>query len=308
MNSSLNHTSLLIDDHFPIAAFDFDGNILSPETPIYLIEIESRNEVAISGHELDQHPEYISGKNPRYRWHEDITQSLIHFRDFHSDFRHVWPDVLRIDIEKAIASGALSPSLNDLKTKFLISARPFAIITARGHSPDNLTRAIWIINEALLSEAEKVAQYENIQRLYSQFYPESEALTRDQALRYYFEKIVSCYPVSNPHIAKFLDMEDETSMSKRKSIAMAHYIKKCVDRIIVPQKYDDAPRAYGFSDDSVWNIRALIYFFEEQRRNATIRTNDKIRIYFTGKKDDYPLLIALGFEYEIREDMLVLKL
>lgn len=86
---NIQDSSLLIDGYFPIAAFDFDGNILSPDTPIYLVEIATEQEISISGHELDKHPEWISGNNPKYRWHYDITDSLVHFRDFHSSNRNI---------------------------------------------------------------------------------------------------------------------------------------------------------------------------------------------------------------------------
>jgi hypothetical protein len=306
MDKKMN--SLLLDYHFPIAAFDFDGNILSPETPIYLIEIETSREVSISGHELDKHPEYISWENPKYRWHNDITESLIHFRDYHSDMRHIWPDTLKQDIEKAIENGAISASFTDLKEKFLIAARPFAIITARGQSPDNLARALWIISESLLAPEEKEIQFSNITHLHRALDSEVTELSRDQALRYYFERIVSYYPVSNPHTEKLLDMEEEKSMSKRKVLALDHYRKKCESRIMTTLWYRDTPRSYGFSDDSFGNIRALIDFFVGKRTAWKIHREDKIRIYFTGRKEDYQSLKDLGFAYEERDTMLVIKI
>ena len=88
MNPTIDDTELLIDGRIAFGAFAFDGNILAPDTPIYVVDRATSEEIAIAGHTLDKHPELITGPEAPYRWHDDIIDSLIHFRDYHSDPRH----------------------------------------------------------------------------------------------------------------------------------------------------------------------------------------------------------------------------
>jgi len=89
MESPVNHSrpsNLLIDGRVALGAFDFDGNILAPETTTYVIDRETGEEVGIAAHTLDQSPELMQSK---YRWKDDIIDSLIHFRDYHTDTKHL---------------------------------------------------------------------------------------------------------------------------------------------------------------------------------------------------------------------------
>lgn len=307
MTHSLDTSHLLIDGRIALWAFDFDGNILAPETPIYVVDKVSGQEVAISGHELDQHPELLSGPNALYRWHTDIIDSLLHFRDYHSDPRHGWPDRLKEDIEAAIHENALAPSFTSLKELFLIPARFLTIITSRGHGPDNLARILWIINDMLLTPEEKQEQQKNIQNLYSILEKSETILSSDQALRYYFEQIVLYYPVSNPHVAKYLSMGHIFSMSERKSIAMKHAIRYIESNFLNHPALRDYPLSIGFSDDSLSNILSLMELFKTLAKEEHERSHF-YHLYFTGKKEDYRLLIEKSPQYEERENMLVIKI
>ena len=71
-----------------LGAFDFDGNILAPDTPCYVIEISSGKEISIPAHHLDQHPEVISGPTAIYRFKDNIEESMVHFRDFGTHSQH----------------------------------------------------------------------------------------------------------------------------------------------------------------------------------------------------------------------------
>jgi len=51
----------------------------------------------------------------------------------------------------------------------LVQARLFAIITARGHSGENMARAMTEINKATLTGEEKETQYTNICGVYELF-------------------------------------------------------------------------------------------------------------------------------------------
>ena len=302
----MTNYNLLLNSHIALWAFDFDGNILAPDTVTYVIDKKTGEEVGIPAHTLDQNPELIHGENAQYMWKEDIIDSLSNFRDFHSSKSHLWPNQLKHDIEEALERKAFSPSLESLKTVFLIPARFFAIITSRGHGPDNLARIIWILSESLLTDEEKETQYKNIQALHSSLHPNEKLSTRIQALRFYFEEIISYYPVSNPHIAKCLGMSHEQSMAKRKTIAMEHYLHDMQTRIIEKIWLENTPRAIGFSDDSVSNMEAMIDFFTEKRKTE-LKEKDTVHLYFTGKKWSLKTWDSIKNTIE-KKDMLILEL
>lgn len=295
--------SLLLDSRIALWAFDFDGNILAPETITYVIDRETGEEVSIPAHTLDQNPELMRDK---YRWKDDILDSLLNFRDYHSNTRHLWPDQLKHDTEEALQREAFAPSLQKLKDIFLVPARLFAIITSRGHWGDNLTRIMWIINETLLSDAEKDLQYQNICSLYALLNPTLKVPNRDQALRFYFEQMVSCYPVSNPHLAKYMHWEDVPNMSVRKTLAMDHLIHR-TNSLKEKLWLKDVPLSIGFSDDSLSNIEAMIGFFIEQRKLGNL-SKDTIHIYFTGKQSEAKKLQKYGVSIEFWEDMATVRI
>lgn len=133
--------------------------------------------------------------------------------------------------------------MRKLKEVFLIPARLFAIITARGHGPDNMARIIWILSEELLTDEEKTEQHKNIESLYEKYTGDTKPLTRDQALRFYLEEMVSYYPVSNPHIAKYLGFPSDMPSSIRKVEAMKHAIKDVRTRILPKVGQENSPLA-----------------------------------------------------------------
>lgn len=301
----MTNSNLLIDGRVALGAFDFDGNILAPETTTYVIDRETGEEVGIPAHTLDQNPELMQTK---YRWKDDIIDSLIHFRDYHTDTKHLWPDQFKADIEEALRQSAYAPSLMKLKEVFLVPARLFAIITARGHWPDNIARIMWIVSEQLLSAWEKEEQYKNILSLYKSYTGKSDPLARDQALRFYFEEIVSYYPVSNPHIAKYLWFPPDMLSSTRKVEAMKHYIAEVTHRVLSKIWLNNYPIAIGFSDDSVKNILVMIEYFESIRRNNSLRSNNTVHIYFTGKQSEIEKLKKAWRNLEKNDDMTIIRI
>ena len=284
MNSPLSHLYIETEDNVPriaIGAFDFDGNILAPNTPYRVIEIATGKEVCIPAHELDNNAELISGPVAQYQWMKNMEDSLVHFRDF---TRYSEPNHLMDDTMNAIKNGLFSPSFEAFKETFLVRARLFAIITARGHSADNLERTIREISETVLSDEEKNTQYESIKNLYQALYPHMPIPNRDQALQFYFQEIVSYYTVSNAHIKKYLSLKMDTPTPEKKVISMDHYMQDMRRRILDSIGIDNStPLAIGFSDDSVSNMRHMFQSFVKKRKNGTLK-NDTVHLYFTGKQ------------------------
>ncbi len=276
---------LLINDRVALGAFDFDGNILTPNSWCYVINIETGEEERVMGHIFDQNKNLLGWPQPKYKLHANPEHSFAHFRDFSKRPEHIGADHLIQDIQYALDEGLFAPSFQSFKETFLIRARFFGIITARGHSAENLARAMNIINEATLNDDEKKIQYKNIQNLWDILW-KKWIPSREEATYFYFEEIGMYYGVSSPHLRKMIGVGSQVSSSEKKTHAMAHLIKHTKNIINWIESLKNKSFAIGFSDDSIENIEAMTQFFVNERtNNSLVTTEDKIRIYFTGNQD-----------------------
>lgn len=301
MNRTLSHLHITTNTDIPriaIGAFDFDGNILAPNSWCYVIDIKTGEEKRIIAHVLDQNPHLLGWPNPVYKLHPNPEDSFAHFRDFSSRAEHIGADHLIADINDALREKLFSPSLKSFKETFLIRARFFGVITARWHSGENLARAMNIINEATLSDDEKKIQYINILVLWELFW-KKWIPSRDQALSFYFQEIGMYYGVSSPQLCNMLGIDNTMKSSEKKTHAMTHLIALTKKRIDMIDSLRGTPLAIGFSDDSIGNIEAMTqYFISERKNNSLITTEDKIRVYFTGNQDQICILPQEGIQIE----------
>lgn len=279
------NNNFLINWRVALGAFDFDGNILAPNSWCYVINIETGKEERVVAHYLDQNPNLLGWPHPKYKLHPNPEHSYVHFRDFSTRPEHIGADHLIEDIKDALDQGLFSPSFQSFKETFLIRARFFGIITARGHSAENLARAMNVINEATLNTEEKQLQYQNIANLWELFW-KKWIPWREEALDFYFQEIGMYYGVSSPHLLKMIGIKYTIPSAEKKNHAMAHLIthtKKLISNI---DSLRNKPLAIGFSDDSIGNIEAMTRFFvNERKNNSLVSSDDKVRIYFTGNQD-----------------------
>lgn len=190
----------------------------------------------------------------------------------------------------------------------MIRARFFGIITARGHSAENLSRAMNTINEATLSDDEKQLQYTNIINLWK-LLGKKGIPNREEALYFYFQKIGMYYGVSSSPLCNLIGIDTDLKSHEKKTHAMSHLIshtKKLIKKI---DSLRDTPLAIGFSDDSIGNIDAMTQFFlEERKAQNLIKTEDKVRIYFTGNQDQICILPREGIVIEEQDTIIKMKL
>jgi hypothetical protein len=298
----MNH-SFLINDRIALGAFDFDGNILAPNSWCYVINIETGEEERVVAHYLDQNPNLLGWPKPKYKLHLNTDHSFAHFRDFSRRVEHIGADHLIGDIRDALEQKLFAPSFQSFKETFLIPARFFGIITARGHSAENLARAMSVINEATLSDPEKAMQYENIQYLWELFW-KKWIPWREEALDFYFQEIGMYYGVWSSHLRNMISIDHTMPSAERKTHAMAHFIahtKKLISKI---ESLRDKSLTIGFSDDAIWNSEAMIRFFVNERGNdSLIRSDDKLRVYFTGDQDQLCIIPDNGISIEKKGEL-----
>lgn len=279
------NNSFLINDRVALGAFDFDGNILAPNSWCYVINIETGKEERVVAHYLDQNPNLLGWLQPKYKLHPNPNDSFAHFRDFSTRPEHIGADHLIEDIRDALEQGLFAPSFESFKKTFLVRARFFGVITARWHSAENLSRAMSVTNEATLDQEEKELQYENIVNLWKLLW-KKWTLWREEALDFYFQKIGMYYGVSSSPLCNHIGIDTDLKSSEKKTHAMSHLILRTKKLINEIDSLKNKSLAIWFSDDSIANIEAMTQFFMNERINNSLITNeDKVRIYFTGNQD-----------------------
>jgi len=275
--------NLEIDHRVACGAFDLDGNIFDTPTPIYLKNRETSDTLQIPGYLLDQDPSLIAGESAPYMLHSDPEDSFGEFRDFSSIDGHRGADGLKHDVQESIERRLFAPSFESFKHTFLVKARFFAIITARGHSMENLERTMRTINDSVLAPEEKQEQLANIHTLWRQRYGNRDPEGEEMLLRFYFGEIGSYYGVSSPHLCKLLGIPSDIPSAQKKTHAMHHFVNSVRHSLSTYFGYKKDPAlSIGFSDDSLHNIQAMTEYFQT---HDTSNTNDKIRIYYTGKSE-----------------------
>lgn len=71
-----------------IPAYDFDGNILAPDTRHYFFDTESRDTIAVAAHEVDSNP-YIYANRDKFQFvHQSLEQTYQNFFDFFPSEEH----------------------------------------------------------------------------------------------------------------------------------------------------------------------------------------------------------------------------
>lgn len=166
----------------------------------------------------------------------------------------------------------------------MVKARFFSIITARGHSADNLQKNIEYLSNATLSQEEQDEQADNVRKLWDRrfSYP---PFHNQEMLHWFFTEIGSYYPVGNPHIYRGNLHAINISSAERKTLAMKQSIQHTRHMVshVLWICHNAIPLNIGFSDDSLHNIRAMKAFFEHHAKHEKlISSKDKIRLYHTG--------------------------
>lgn len=144
---------------FKYYIFDWDDNILHMPTKIKMEHLEddgSWKPISVSTGTYS----LIRGDSEHYRPPQgDWTKAFVNFEDS-PDATHFIEDTVAA-LEKIEHGETPGPSYQALK-KTLREGRLFAIVTARGHSPETLERAVRVFIKYALSEEERAEMMSNI--------------------------------------------------------------------------------------------------------------------------------------------------
>jgi hypothetical protein len=200
------------------------------------------------------------------------TEDFAHFRtdpnyrttpDSFSDFTN--NEAFLIDAKKAINNKSFSPSYKKF-IESLIYANPFAINTARGHSPNTLKEGVKLFIQMVLSDDEKMMMINNIKKELPQSLV--KGLNDKQLIDLYLDEMGEFYPVSSEEFGDRFGLNVKGGASNpehSKKVAIAHFVEKVfrnVEKLIQSGEYTKV--SFGFSDDDIRNVKATVELLEDE--------------------------------------------
>jgi len=240
-------------------AFDWDDNIVHMPTKI-IVKTDVGNEVGMSTDDFAEHRHQI-GKKP-FDYNGDVIVNFAEnpFRNFRTEGDK---DFL-IDSMRA----KVGPAFNDFK-EAINNGSIFAIITARGHTPNTLKEAIYNYIIDGFNGIDKDQLVKNLKK-YRTFVDEDE-MSDDELIKSYLE-LNKYHPVSfgddkgvaNPEEAKVRAMDDFVNYIKAMSAVLN---KKAYLKNDIGNKFIPAKPSIGFSDDDIRNVEVMSKHFKDKPDN-----------------------------------------
>jgi hypothetical protein len=236
-------------------AFDWDDNIMYMPTVIHM-------EKMVDGEWV---PEDVSTakfaevrKDSNYRiLDNDPAQAFSEFRDNGPRGENAFID----DVKSAISQGKLGPSWDDF-IEAIVNGSLFAIITARGHNPEPMRKAVEYIIDTQLSQEQKDEMAANLTGYLSAFSGE-DVISNEQS----FDKLVDnylsyCdfYGVSSPWFGENVLAGSASDPEEAKKRALTLFTKK-IEKF---GQHLDADVHLGFSDDDPGNVEAIKQLFNDE--------------------------------------------
>jgi hypothetical protein len=246
-------------------AFDWDDNIVHMPTEIILKD-DKGEEVGMSTSDFAEYRGKIGKQDFDYKGHTITGLADNAFRNFRTEGDRQFI----IDAMKA----RTGPAWDDFK-EAVNNGSIFAIITARGHNPETIKKAVYnyILND--FNGISKETLLKNLKK-YRSFVGEDEMTDLD-LIKTYLE-LNKYHPVSfgeedgaatNPEEAKVKAMEGFVNYIKAMAALLNKraFLKKDVANKFVP--------SIGFSDDDLKNIEVMKKRFEKDPENI-------VKTYYTG--------------------------
>jgi len=259
--------------------FDWDDNILHMPTRIYL---EKRmpdgswvpHSVSTSVFSV------IRNDTENYRpppggWEEAFRE----FRDIDVDNENVFLRDTRTAIDKVVNGESKAGPSFDKFRKTLIEGRLFAIVTARGHSPAIIRRAVEYFIDRVLTDEEKSTMLRNL-RGYMACFEEDyrEDMPDDFVLDFYLDHN-RYHGVMSPEFRALMGKPSGASPNTEegKQFAIKDFIEHVIN--ITRKSGLEKPISVGFSDDDEGNVKAVEQFV----RDAVSREFPEVKfvVYYT---------------------------
>ena len=231
--------------------FDWDDNILYMPTKIYLDRMINGKWVPIET-TANRFHDYIADNKTRMRnnsYEETFEEQM--------DYGPRGDKSLLIDTIKAVKNESFGPSWDDF-IQSLVDGRIFLIITARGHEPASIRKAVeWIIYN-YLSDSQRHEMEENLLRFHKLF-----GDNPDGVIEYYLENC-DFVGIMSDYFRKTFGVPD-MKISQLVGYGKSLVIKRFLNKIREYSKQLGFPVKVGFSDDRRRTVDDVIEFLSGEK-------------------------------------------
>lgn len=261
-------------------AFDWDDNILHMPTCIHMDKKENGSWIPIDVSTSDF--AIVRNDWENYRLvNQNPDQAFSEFRDT----GHRGESAFIEDVKVALSKNDYGPSW-EVFLKCLTEGALFAIITARGHEPQTMRKAVDYIIDTVLSEEDKFLLYSNCLKhahMFS-FGQEYDRIPKTQLSKTPLVKdyLNNCdfYGISSPSFKDNFNLGDALNPEIAKEKALDKFIEKCN---ILGKKVGAKSISVGFSDDDSKNVEHVNSYFKEKSAlsNNLMPHKVKLNLYKT---------------------------
>ena len=259
--------------------FDWDDNILHMPTKIYL-ERRNENDDWVKHSVSTAIFSVIRNDHDNYRApHGDWNVAFCEFRDIDIDNENVFLRDTRTAIDSVVRGEQNAGPSFDKFRQTLVEGRLFAIVTARGHSPEIIRQGVEYFIDTVLTPTEKNTMLENLRGYMACFEPGYDDKLSDKNVLNYYYKNNKYHGVMSPQFRKMMGKSDASSPNTEEGKQFA--IMDFVEHVIkIAQKSGlDKPISVGFSDDDEDNVIAVESFVRDEIYKAFPEI--KFVVYYT---------------------------
>jgi hypothetical protein len=244
-------------------AFDWDDNLMYMPTEIYLKDNKGKS-VGMSTEDFAEYRTEIGVDSFKYKGHTIVGFDDEAFRDF------------RVTGDKKFLSDSMKSPIGPAWDDFVEAVNNgsiFSIITARGHTPSVLKRAVYNLINSNKHGLNKKEIVKNLKK-YRELSDEDE-LSDDELIRVYLD-MCRFHPVSfgegsaaNPEELKVFAMKEFMTYVQNLSRQLQEkaFMKNKISNYFIPY--------VGFSDDDLRNVQTMRKHFSDK---------DDLKIYHTSKE------------------------
>ena len=269
---------IIDDENSPVMkyyAFDWDDNLMFMPTKIYLKDKNGKS-VGMSTEDFAEHRTDIGKKDFKYEGHVIVGFDEEPFRDF----RVTGDKKFLVDAMKAPTGPAWSDFVEAINGGSI-----FSIITARGHHPNTLKKAVKQLIEGEVDGISKNELVKNLKKYRNKVKGLPTEKLDDNTLINLYLEMCQFYPVTHGE-GSATNPEDGKVKAMRKFISYVRQQAKILQQDV--EMIDDVSNSFipqiGFSDDDERNLQAMMNKLsdEEEKSLKMYTTKTGVKKEFQG--------------------------
>jgi hypothetical protein len=261
-------------------AFDWDDNIVHMPTKI-IVKTEDGDEIGMSTNDFAKHREKIGKKNFKYNGEIIVGFGKNPFKNFRTEGDK---DFL---VDAMMAN--VGPAFDDFK-EAINNGSIFSIITARGHHPNTLKRAVKQLIDGEIDGISKQEIVKNLKKYRDKVKGLPTEKLDDNTLINLYLEMCQFYPVTHGE-GSATNPEDGKVKAMRKFISYVRQQAKLLQKDV--EMIDDVSNSFvpqiGFSDDDERNLQAMINKLSDDEEKSlkmyTTKTGEKKKFQGSNTED-----------------------